>query len=317
MASDMGAGSGGTLAAGVIGKNIGDMAGGLLRIGEFQSAGEAAANRAGALAEARNEQARGRIMGEAGELAEGMNARNAAQTAAMTDNAIAASSGFERGMEGIDASGIEGSENMERNLQYGKSRAEAQEEMRYEMMNREAAGLQTDMANSFSDLSRDKAAAMTAAWGDAVGGANAELTGRRVDTANAVMALAPTKNDKAAVLEEARLAAAQNPDPYQEEQAEREKLINRNAVEERENNLNHLNNQVQSAQGNDLYGELERFLSEEKSDESLDDKMTKLGITDPDMRKRIQDGTTRGKHQGVWRDVWRSNLRAALGTGGK
>jgi hypothetical protein len=64
-------------------------------------------------------------------------------------------------MQNIDSSGIEGSGNMERNLQYGKSRSEAAREaardMEHAMMGQEAQGLGDSLVQSFGDLPQGKA----------------------------------------------------------------------------------------------------------------------------------------------------------------
>ena len=152
--------------ASLVMQNIGDAAGGALRAYGWASQANEAANLAGAMADARNTQAQRGIMDSAKQAAKGMNLQNAARTAAMTDSAIANQSAFDMGMQSIGMSGIEGSANMERNLQYGKSNAEAAEQMQYDMMNAEAEGLANSMAKSFSDLSQRRAGAEAGAFSD-------------------------------------------------------------------------------------------------------------------------------------------------------
>jgi hypothetical protein len=131
----------------------------------------AAAAQAGAMADARNGHAREAVMRQAGTAARDMNLQNAAQTAAMTDSAIANRNAYESGMADIGMSGIDGSANMERNLQYGKSRAEAEQQMQYELMGNEAADLSGSMAQSFGELSQGKTRDMQSAWSEVVTGA--------------------------------------------------------------------------------------------------------------------------------------------------
>jgi hypothetical protein len=133
-----------------------------------QSAANEAAGYAGAMRDAQNDRARADLMGQAGQAARDMNLQNAAQGAAMTDSAIANQGAYDMGMQSIGMSGIEGSANMERNLQYGMDRADAEQRLQYEIMGNGAEDLSNSLAQSFGDLSQGKAAATQGAWSDSM-----------------------------------------------------------------------------------------------------------------------------------------------------
>jgi hypothetical protein len=277
-------------------KNAGDIAGGVLRAGGWAAKADEAANMAGAMAEAQNSHARAALMGQAGEAADAMNLRNMARTGEMTDAAVANAGAFESGMQGIDMSGIEGSENMERNLQYGKSRSEAQADLQYEMMNQEARGLENSMARSFSDLSQGKAGAMRDAWGQSIGRSQADLTALYQDTAAQQMALQPTANDEAALLAEAAKAAAANPNlPGEVPEPAGE------APEPAGEAPTAASNAGAAAEGPDAYEQLVGYLGEKRSEKDLTNEMNKLGIGS-EYHKAIQDNTIAGT------DDWREEL---------
>ena len=263
-------------------KNAGDIAGGLVRAGGWAAKADQAANMA--------------------------------RTGEMTDAAVADAGAFERGMQGIDMSGIEGSGNMERNLQYGKSRGEAQAEMQYEMMNQEAQGLENSMARSFSELSQGKAGAMQDAWGRSIGQSQADLTALYQDTAAEQMALQPTRADEAALLAEAARAAAGAP----------------NLPGETEGDVNSADpgktDPASTAQppapaalktaDADLYDALEKHLAAGQSYGSLEKIMTGYNLTDA-QKAAIQSGTERpGVKTDEWRKEWRDNLWKGLGLQG-
>jgi hypothetical protein len=199
----------GAAAANVMGdvvQTMGDMTGGMLRGNEMREKADAAAGYAGAMAEAQNSQARAAIMKQAEGRADAMNLQNAARTADITDGAIAGMNAYESGMAGIGMSGIEGSENMERNLEYGKNRAEGEAQMQYDMMGMEAQNFSDSMANSFSDLSQGKSAAMQGAWSGSMADSMAGLTAEYGRIGQEVMAVQPT-NAEYAGLEEGAMKA--------------------------------------------------------------------------------------------------------------
>lgn len=125
----------------------------------------AAAKSAGNTVEAQNERARGAMLEQAQSDMRDMNLQNEAEGRAMTGAAVAQGNAFDAGMQGIAMSGIEGSDNMERNLQFGQDRADEQEAMQFNIMNNRADDYERSMANSFSDLSQNKSAAMQQAGG--------------------------------------------------------------------------------------------------------------------------------------------------------
>jgi hypothetical protein len=321
----------GSKIAAKVGQNIGDAAGGAFRAFGWASQANEAANRAGAMAEAGNEQARRGIMESAEQAAKGMNLQNAARGAAMTDSAIANRSAFDMGMQSIGMSGIEGSANMERNLQYGKSNAEAAEQMRYDMMNAEAEGLGNSMAKSFSDLSYGKSQAMQEAWGNSVGGNRAGLTGLYGRRDAEAAKIQPTRDEIEAIEAEAGLIAAKNPDSgivpentgYDAQKDHDDMAAGEAAaIEELKDDAQRErpgagNNPATPAGGGDktsLYKQIEQYLAQDgtiKQSVSLDEKLKEFGITDPAMIEAIQSGTVKGSGEG--KEEWRDRLWKALG----
>jgi hypothetical protein len=324
---------------GGVAQNMGDVLGGMDRAGDWAAK---AANMAGAMAEAQNGQARNAVMKQAAGQADAMNAQNAAQTAGMTDSAIAGMNAYEGGMGAIGMSGIEGSENMERNLEYGKSRAEAESQMQYDMMGKEAQGLGDAMASSFSDLSQGKAAAMQNAWGGSIAGSNAELTAGYRQTGAEVMANQTTPNDAEKLEADAALADAEaGTAPDGEPQAEAAQAAPKTQAEARQMEAPAAAAQAaapqaapktqaearqmeapaaaapaqapQSAepqQSPNAYAELESFLARDiKGSGSLEDKMRELGVPQ-EKWAAIQAGTV--KNPGEDRYQWRKRLEEAL-----
>jgi hypothetical protein len=321
-AKETGAGAFGQAAGVLVGQNMGDIAGGLMRAGSWEREAGDAANKAGALAEARNEQERTAIMGEAGKAADSMNLQNTARTEALTDAAIGQESALDRGMQGIDLSGVEGSANMERNLQYGKSRAEAGEQLQYDMMNMEAQGLADGMANSFSDLSQNKAGAMTQAWGDTLGGLNAGLTAQYGETGRRQMELQPGVNDYKDMYAQAESLAKTNPnEPVtgggqngpDSEYGTQEDYNRKHGGQNGPAATGELNGAGQAADPNagaaGNYDAIYKFLAAQgdagTSDQSLGDVLTVLGITDQAQIREIQNATAFGKKRADWaQDLW-------------
>jgi hypothetical protein len=149
-----GGGNAGAFAGGAVSATLGDALGGFVRGLDQNAAAAGAANTARMMQNAQNEHARNDIVAQGEGAAQDMNLAARGTSAQMTDNAIAQANSFESGMQGIGASGIEGSANMERNLQYGQSKADAQEQMQFDMMSDQANDLSDSMAHSFSDLSQ-------------------------------------------------------------------------------------------------------------------------------------------------------------------
>jgi hypothetical protein len=171
----------GNVIGGAITATLGDALGGAIRGLDQGYAAAGAARTARAMQNAQNEHARNDIVAQGDAAAQDMNFAARGTSAQMTDNAIAQANSFESGMQGIGASGIEGSANMERNLQYGQSRADAQEQMQYDMMSDQAGDLSNEMAHSFSNLSQMTQQAGTNALNGSINAAdaayNADWTG--------------------------------------------------------------------------------------------------------------------------------------------
>lgn len=159
----------GVSAKGAVGDWLGRLAGDFASgVGSaFDRAGQAVmqAGTAGAFADARNAHARNAIVAGAQSEAENMNLAARAQAAGMADSAIAQANAYGAGMQGIAMNGIEGSANMERNLQYGQDRADAEEQLAFDLQGKQAADLGASMVNSFDQLSQGKQQAMSGAMG--------------------------------------------------------------------------------------------------------------------------------------------------------
>jgi hypothetical protein len=302
---------GGAIAENVL-SNVGDAAGGALRGWGNAVAAEGAATQAGAFAEARNEQARQGMMEQAGRDMRDMNAQNAATGLQLTDSAIAQANAFGTGMQGIDSSGIEGSANMERNLQYGQSKADAAEQMQYDMMNNAADDYSKGMAASFSDLSQAKAGAMAGAWTGSMREANNALTEGRTAADAQKHATQATMNDEQMV--EAEAERAMTPEtPVVEETQEVEREVQQvGAVQPatQQTPAQQPATQQTAAQqpaagplSQSNYNELERFLRTKQSPEALTAKMNALGITDGALQKQIQAAVMSGNAN------WRAGLQ--------
>jgi hypothetical protein len=339
---ELGLGPGAGAAMGVAGSLAGGIGGGLARAGEWAKQAEGAAQTAGAVAEAQNGQARAGLMKGAESQADAMNLQNAARSGALADSAVAADSAFESGMEGIDSSGIEGSGNMERNLKYGKSRAEAARAMEHEMAGQEARGLGDSLVQSFDDLSQSKAGAMQAAFSGSLAGLSAGLTEQYRQTGAELEGLQPSHLDEVKANEEALLAAEQNPVPgeepetraapapedgalrrqvmdeearmaeqtaAQQAQAPAEPAREQTAPEPPEAPAAPEPPQAPAANAQDHYNALEAFLRVKvRSSDELAGKMAGLGIDDTDLQQKIQQATASGSG-------WRDRLKAALGLG--
>jgi hypothetical protein len=274
-------------AFGWLGEAAGDAGGGTLRAFGMQDAGDAAAAQAGLLAENRNKEARAGLLKEAEARTDAMNVENANTTAGMTDSAIARAGEYESAMQGIDSSGVEGSANMQRNLDYGQSRAEAAEQLQYDMMGNRAQELNDAMVNSFSDLSQNKAAAMTGAWGNSVRGQSDALTQNYMDKAGALSNMTnPNLSDEQSLIQRAEGAALEKPMPAEADTA---------------------GQAAPAGLSNDNYAALEKFLSTKQSGGGLTNEMNRLGISDPAMQQKIQAATMSG--QAGWRDRLRGLVR--------
>ena len=187
----------------VLGDAVGSISAGAMAVTEALAAGTVAENRA----ELQNELARADTIA-AGELqAQGMNRQAEAQAGQMTDNAIAQANAFDAGMQGIGMSGIEGSGNMERNLQYGQDRADAAEQLAFDAQRAEGEGLERSMANTFSDLSQYKAGAIADAVSGSMGNFADNQFANRQAASEAEFAAQPTPNDYNKVIVDAENAA--------------------------------------------------------------------------------------------------------------
>jgi hypothetical protein len=180
----------------------GDVVGGYLHgMGQAEQAGTAM-TKAGAMAEAGNIQARNSLVNDANSAYGQMNSANAAAGAGMTDAAIGQAGAFESGMAAIGSSGISGSGNMKRNLQYGQDRADAQEQLQFDLMGSQAQGVQDAMVNSFDELSNNKAGAMSDAYGGTLTGLINQDRAITQDYQQKAMELAPTHNDELGAINE-------------------------------------------------------------------------------------------------------------------
>jgi hypothetical protein len=309
--------------AGGVAQNMGDILGGLGRAGDWAAKANEAASMAGAMAEAQNGQARSAIMKQAEGQADAMNAGNAAQTAGMTDNAIAGMNAYEGGMADIGMSGIEGSENMERNLEYGKSRAEAGAQMQYDMMGREAQGFSDSMANSFSDLSQNKTAAMQGAWGGSIAGSGAGLTADYGRTGQEVMMNQINPNDAAKLEADAALAdaeagtAPEAPEAAAAQQtaapAAQQTAVQAEPAQAAATPATTVPAAAAPAQVPDAFEQLVDFLSKgPRSSGELEAEMKRLRVPQENWAE-IQAGTV--KKQGEGTQEWRSRLSNALKRG--
>jgi hypothetical protein len=199
----------GNFASNLVGSGIGGNLAEAMSVSLVAAAGQEAANgaaeNAGAMADARNAWMRERVMSGAGDAARDMNLQNAARTAAMTDGAIADQSAYDTGMRSIGMSGIEGSANMERNLQYGMDRADAERQLEYSIMGNSAADFSRSLAGSFGDLSQNKADAMRDAFSGYMGQAAADNAAQWARTSQADYRL--TQEETAARKEMAENAA--------------------------------------------------------------------------------------------------------------
>ena len=179
----------------------GDIGGGYLHGMNQADEARSAMTKAANLAEAGNIQARNQLVKDANSAYGQMNSANAAAGANMTDAAIGQAGAFESGMQAIGSSGISGSGNMKRNLQYGQDKADAQEQLQFELMGNQAQGVQDAMVNSFDELSNNKAGAMADAYAGTLGGLinqDRQITQQYQQQA---MALAPTHNDYMAAIQ--------------------------------------------------------------------------------------------------------------------
>jgi hypothetical protein len=94
--------------------------------------------------------------------------------------AIGQAGQFANAQAAMGSSGISGSKNMERNLQYGMDRADAEAQLQFDIMGNNAQQVENSMAQSFDQLTRNKAGAMIDAYtgtqGGLIGRHNANMT---------------------------------------------------------------------------------------------------------------------------------------------
>jgi hypothetical protein len=211
-------------------QNAGDIGGGLLRAAGLGKSANNAAEQAGVMADAQNDQIRNQLIENAKREAEGMNASNAAAAAGMADSANAAAFSAERQQAAIADSGIEGSSNMGRNVEYGLDREEAQARLQYDMMAQGARDMSGRLANSFSELSQNKAGAMRGAWNNAVSSFGQNLTNEYIAQGEYAMENQTTMaDDQKALMEANALADQKGLDDYKKKK--------RNPIAEQEDNL--------------------------------------------------------------------------------
>jgi hypothetical protein len=142
----------------------------LLKAPGWESESETAAQKAGAQAEIRNTIERRRLMDQAERDMGEMNRDSRRAAMQMTDGAINQSNAYGLGRQAAAMSGVSGSGNMERNLDYSRDMADAQNQLAYDMMNGQANDYSKAMAYSFGELSAYKGRQMAAGWADSVRG---------------------------------------------------------------------------------------------------------------------------------------------------
>jgi hypothetical protein len=184
----------------------GNLASALMRQNAWENAGEGAEALAGDLAEGRNGEARARIMDQAARDTRDMNLEAESAGGQITDSAINRANAYESGMAAVGRSGIEGGGNMERNLQYGRSRGEAQEQLMYDMMSNRAGDYSNAMAQSFSELSAVKGREMTGAWSGVLRGLSADMDADKAATDAYITEIQPGFGDYEQMLEDMRAA---------------------------------------------------------------------------------------------------------------
>jgi hypothetical protein len=158
---------------------------------------------AGAMAEAGNIQARRDLMNQANSQFDQMNMMNAAQGARMGDAAIGQAGQFANAQAAIGNSGISGSKNMERNLQYGKDRADAEAQLQFDIMGNNAQQVENSMAQSFDQLTQNKAGAMIDAYTGTQGGLIGQHNANKTAMGEMDRRLRPTLGDAQQVAAEA------------------------------------------------------------------------------------------------------------------
>ena len=176
-------------------QGVGDLVGGVLQGMSRSSRANAAMNQAGAMAEAQNIQARRQLMEQADSQFGQMNEMNAVAGARMGGAAIGQAGQFENAAAAIGQSGISGSKNMERNLQYGRDRADAEQQLQFDLMGNSAEQVQNSMAQSFDELSQGKAGAMIDAFTGTAGSLIAQQNASKTAMGEQDRQLRPAKGD--------------------------------------------------------------------------------------------------------------------------
>jgi hypothetical protein len=191
------------------------------------------------------------------------------------------------------------------------------------MMNTEAQGLADGMANSFSDLSQNKAGAMNAAWVDTLGGLNAGLTSHYEETGRQTMETQPSPQDKMDMYAEAEAIAGANPDELPPPrgtdipapEAAVQPAPDPNAAVQPAPDPNAAAPAAADPNAGMManYQQLHDYLAGGvRQNESLDQVMSGMELT-PEMKAAIQDATGAGQDKKVWRD----RLWGAMGLSGK
>jgi hypothetical protein len=204
----------------MLGRNAGDIGGGLLRTQGQANAAQSASGLAGAMADAQNERAQQSVIAGAENAADQMNLQARQMSANLTGSAIGQKNAFERGAQAIGMSGIEGSDNMTRNLQYGQDRADAGEQLAYDIAGAQTDMLQDSMVQSFDSLSQSKLASMQNAFNGSLQGAGNALTAERARVSQYAYDTQPGVNDYYAAL----MAAMESPVKLETEDQKRKRL---------------------------------------------------------------------------------------------
>jgi hypothetical protein len=177
-----------------VAESAANFGGAFLRKPEWEEAGESAAGLAGDLAEGRNEEARGLVMDQAARDLRDMNLEAVKTGGRLTDSAINRENAYGGGMAAVRAGGVEGG-NMERNLEYGRSRSEAGDQLMFDMMNDRADDYANAMAQSFSDLSAYKGRQTAGAWSDTLRGLSGAADADRAATEAYISRVQPGFDD--------------------------------------------------------------------------------------------------------------------------
>jgi hypothetical protein len=304
-------------------KGLGDVIGQGFATNAAGTQASQAMNTAGIMADAANNRAQQGVVEGANQANRDLNTNIQGAALGMADSAIAQANSFESGMQGIGMSGISGSKNMERNLQYGQDRAEAENDLQFALMGNQAQDIEDSMVGSFDQLSQNKADAMVGAYNNSMGQSVADLFNQRQETSQAAFNTQNGPNDEEAAIlgqegKQDPTEITETKDPIATEQYDGTQQSNAqpstyqggmgNSRPREGTGTAQTPQAGQAAQQNnaDHYDELEQFLKAGVSEKALGDKMKALGI-DEATQQAIQQGVMRGDKN------WRTNLKQSLG----